>query len=118
MHSKNQIPLGVARWAIPRFVTAAVFWALAAGLCLRGSGLLAAIALLPALLGVLFAFFGIRALLAAASPPTNVVGLENPVVRGQSVRVKIRQSGPIRFKSFRADLVCERVEKAKGSRKV
>lgn len=86
---------------------------------LSGLAVFAWVSILPAALGFLMAYGAIHALLASGTPPTTVRLAVEPVVRGATVKIVIRQVGPALFHSLRASLVCERIERPAGkSRRV
>ena len=55
-------------------------------------------------------------LLASGTPRTTIVLGEEPLRRGVSTSVRIRQAGPVSFQSLRANLICERIERAAGAK--
>ena len=89
---------------------------LAALFLFSGSKLFAWVAVLPALLAGLLLYAAIHALLAGGTPRTTIVLKEEPLRRGVSTSVRIRQAGPVSFQSFRANLICERIERTRGAK--
>jgi hypothetical protein len=107
--------LGERSRAAGSFICALVLAVLAALFFFSGSKLFAWVAVLPALLAGLLLYAAIHALLASGTPRTTIV-LGEPLPRGVPTSVRIRQAGPVSFQSFRANLICERIERAPGAR--
>lgn len=67
--------------------------------------------ILPGLIALLLFYNTIHSLLASQTPPTTL-RLDSESLRpGQSIKVSLRQTGPVRLHSMRANLVCERISK-------
>ena len=108
--------LGERSRAAGGFFCAFVLAVLAALFLFSGSKLFAWVAVLPALLAGLLLYAAIHALLACGTPRTTIVLREEPLRRGVSTSVRIRQAGPVSFQSFRANLICERIERTRGAK--
>jgi hypothetical protein len=108
--------LGERSRAAGSFFCALVLAVLAALFLFSGSKLFAWVAVLPALLAGLLLYAAIHALLASGTPRTTIVLGEEPLRRGVSTSVRIRQAGPVSFQSLRANLICERIERAPGAK--
>jgi hypothetical protein len=95
---------------------ALVLAVVAALFLLSGSKLFAWAAALPALLVGLLLYAAIHALLASVIPRTTIVLGEEPLRRGVSTSIHLRQAGPVSLQSLRANLICERIERAPGAK--
>ena len=111
VRNEKSTSLGERGRAAGSFFCATVLAALTAGFLLSGSALFAWVAVLPAVLAVLLVISGIHSLFAARTPPTTIVLGEEPLRRGVSIGVQIRQAGPVCFESLRANLICECIER-------
>lgn len=105
------------RAALSLFVLVCLF-GMAALFFFSGSKLFACVSIVPGLLGLLVLYSGIHSLLAAGTPPTTLAVQPEPLPRGTTATVSIRQGGPVRFHSLRANLVCERIAGQGGDRKI
>jgi hypothetical protein len=108
--------LGERGRAAGSFFCALVLAVLAALFLFSGSKLFAWVAVFPALLAGLLLYAAIHALLASGTPRTTIVLGQEPLRRGVSTSVRIRQVGPVSFQSFRANLICERIARAPGAK--
>lgn len=70
---------------------------------------------LPALLALLLLYNAVHSLLAGQTPPTTLK-LRTTLKPGEETEVVIRQGGPVRFHSLRANLICERIERPQPER--
>ena len=98
------------------FFCALVLAVLATLFLFNGSKIFAWVAVLPALLAGLLLYAAIHALLASGTPRTTIVLGEEPLRRGVPVSVLLRQAGPVSLQSFRANLICERIERGPGAK--
>lgn len=93
------------------FVAAIALFRMAALFYFSGSDVVAVVSVLPALFGLLLLYRPLHSLRAAGTPPTTSQLGREPLTRGTSVDVIIRQTGPVRLQSLRANLICERPER-------
>lgn len=107
--------LGERGRAALSFFCALTLAGLAALFFLSGSQLFTWVAVLPALLAALLLYAAIHALLASGTPRTTIVLDEEPLRRGVPVSFHLRQAGPVGLRSFRANLICERIERPPGA---
>jgi hypothetical protein len=105
------------RAALSFFVLICLF-GLAALFFFSGSKLFACLSIVPGMFGLLVLYSGIHSLLAAGTPFTKLTVQPEPLPRGTGIEVTIRQGGPIRFHSLRANLVCERITGKGGDREI
>ncbi len=106
--------LGERARALINFVAAIALFGMAALFYFSGSTGFAVVSVLPALFGLLMLYSTIHSLLAAGTPPTTIRLGREPLPRGMPVDVIIRQTGPVRLQSLRANLICERRERKPG----
>ncbi|GAB4179879.1 MAG: hypothetical protein Fur0032_20630 [Terrimicrobiaceae bacterium] len=71
-------------------------------------GLFSYVAILPGFFGLLLAYGFIHSLLASATPPTTILLATETLSPGKESSLTIRQQGPVRMESLRANLVCEK----------
>jgi hypothetical protein len=110
---------GELRRAAASFFCALCLGGMAAFFWYGDTGLFHYLAVLPALFALLLVYNGFHALLASSTPPTTVELPPHPLKIGRSVKVIVRQFGPAKLSSLRANLVCERIEKfVKRSRRI
>jgi hypothetical protein len=107
--------LGERGRAALSFFCAMTLAGLAALFFLSGSQLFAWVAVIPALLAAWLLYAAIHALLASRTPRTTIVLGEEPLRRGVPVSFHLRQAGPAGLRSLRANLICERIERAAGA---
>lgn len=110
----RQTDFGEKSRAAASFLTAGCLFGLAALFFFGGDSLFRWASGVPALLGILLFVNGVHSLLASWTPPTELELGTLPWRPGQSTEVVIRQEGPARFDSLRANLVCERIERGAG----
>ena len=105
---KKTTAIGERARAVISFVAAIALFGMAALFYFSGSTVFAFVSVLPALFGLLMLYSTIHSLLAAGTPPTTIRLSREPLPRGTPVDVIIRQTGPVRLQSLRANLICER----------
>jgi hypothetical protein len=81
-----------------------------------GSMLFAWAAALPALLAGLLLYAAVHALLASVVAGTTIVLGEEPLRRGVSTSIQVRQAGPVSRQSLRANLIGECIERPLGAK--
>lgn len=123
MNSEDRIEkntsLGEFRRAATSFFAALCLFGMAALFYFGGDGtFFSFIAIVPALTGLLLVYNGIHSLFASKTPPTSMILNTEPLPRGTSIDVVIRQAGPVRLHSLRANLVCERIKDPTERREV
>lgn len=111
--------LGEFRRAATSFFASLCLFGMATVLYFGGGGtFFSFIAIVPALTGLLLVYNGIHSLFASKTPPTSIILNTEPLPRGSSIGVVIRQAGPVRLHSLRANLVCERIKDPTERREV
>ena len=108
--------LGERSRAAGSLFCALVLAVVAALFFLSGSKLFAWAAALPALLAGLLLYAAVHALLASVVPGTTIVLGAEPLRRGVSTSIHLRQTGPVSLQSLRANLICERIERRPGAK--
>ncbi len=112
--NERKTDFGERQRAVVCFLVAVCLGGMAALFYFADTGLFHWLSLVPAGLGLLMLWVGVHALLASATPSTTVVLDPEVLAPGGSGRVVIRQGGPVRLESLRANLVCERIERPAG----
>ncbi len=102
---------GELRRALASLGCAVVIGGLAALFYASGEQPFKAVSVLPALIALFLLYNTIHSLLAARNPASTLTLERDTMQPGETTSVLIRQAGPIRLHSLRANLVCERSER-------
>jgi hypothetical protein len=113
---EKETDLGERSRAAGSLFCALVLAVMAALFFLSGSKLFAWAAALPALLAGLLLYAAVHALLASVVPGATIVLEGEPLRRGISTSIHLRQAGPVSLQSLRANLICERIERPSGAK--
>lgn len=106
--------MGEGRRALVSFFCMVCLIFLTALFYLSGDTVFRWASILPGSFALLMFYAGVHALFASRTPPTTITVDRSPLHPGEEAGVVIRQEGPVRFESLRANLICEVIKRASG----